>query len=231
MPLLCLTTCRGSVWGGGGIFQATPTNNPPPKPLFYPQNGHQWQIPLIKKKKKSQKPATSPNQPQIFLLPRPPSASNFTPSGLFFFTAGHLGPFCVIGYFRPGKGRFGSLWGNLLLFFGRIFFFLRGGQIWELAGGGCTLGTASSKVSPPPLQAPWGCQRGTEPPKNWGGSGGGEGAGRLGPISVAKARGGGVGGSGGEPVAFAGAGGGVSPLTKPSASGINFFSGLGQVLG
>lgn len=166
MPLLCLTTCRGSVWGGGGIFQATPTNNPPPKPLFYPQNGHQWQIPLIKKKKKPKTrnfPKSSPNFPS----PPPPLCQQLHSIGVFFFTAGHLGPFCVIGYFRPGKGRFGSLWGNLLLFFGRIFFF-EGGANLGAGGGRLYAGHSQLQGVPPTFASSLGMSEGHRTPQKLG---------------------------------------------------------------
>lgn len=152
--------------GGGGYFKQRQPITPPQNPFFTPKTGTSGRS-HSSKKKKSQKPATSPNQAQIFLLPRPPSASNFTPSGFFFFTAGHLGPFCVIGYFRPGKGRFGSLWGNLLLFFGRIFFF-EGGANLGAGGGRLYAGHSQLQGVPPTFASSLGMSEGHRTPQKLG---------------------------------------------------------------
>jgi len=85
-------------------------NGLPQKTAFSPQK--LAPDPAGELKKKTPKPATSPNRPQILVLPLP------TPPGsasIGFL----LSP--VTARFRPGKGKFGPFWGR----FGQFSVFLR----------------------------------------------------------------------------------------------------------
>lgn len=168
MPLLCLTTCRGSVWGGGGIFQATPTNNPPPKPLFYPQNGHQWQIPLIKKKKKKPKTRNFPKSSPNFPSPPPPLCQQLHSIGVFFFYSRTPGSLLRYRVFSPRKREIWVPLGQFAAFLWKNFFFFEGGANLGAGGGRLYAGHSQLQGVPPTFASSLGMSEGHRTPQKLG---------------------------------------------------------------